>query len=147
MVRKIIEEDKETFIRLASEMYASDAVLEPIPKEYHERTFEELMRSDEYAEGYLLESEGEIAGYALTAKTFSQEAGGKVVWIEELYILEEFRSKGLGREFFQYLEEHIEPSVKRLRLETEFENDRARKLYGRLGFEQLNYMQMVKPIH
>lgn len=146
MIRKVKQEDREVFLRLAEEMYGSDAVLKPIPKEYHERTFAELMRSNEYAEGYLLEWDGEIAGYGLTAKTFSQEAGGMVIWIEELYILEPFRSKGLGKEFFQYLEEHMEPQVKRLRLETEFENDRARKLYGRLGFEELEYMQMVKSV-
>ncbi|MCI6677151.1 MAG: GNAT family N-acetyltransferase [Clostridiales bacterium] len=146
MVRKVTNEDKETFFRLSKEMYASDAVLAPIPKKYHERTFQELMRSDEYAEGYILESDGQIAGYALTAKTFSREAGGIVVWIEELYISEPFRSKGLGREFFEYLEEQIDPQVTRLRLETEFENERARKLYGRLGFKELEYMQMVKEI-
>ncbi len=146
MIRKITKEDKEIFLCLAKEMYSSDAVLESIPNEYHERTFAELMRSNEYAEGYILECNGEIAGYGLTAKTFSQEAGGIVVWIEELYILEQFRSKGLGKEFFEYLEKHIGPKVKRLRLETEFENDRARKLYGRLGFKELEYMQMVKVI-
>lgn len=146
MVRKITEKDREIFLQLARAMYTSDAVLEPIPEEYHERTFEELMRSDEYAEAYLLEWEGKVAGYALTAKTFSQEAGGIVVWVEELYIIETFRSKGLGREFFQYLEEHIDPKVKRLRLETELENDRARKLYGRLGFKELEYMQMIKSV-
>ena len=47
-----------------------------------------------------------IAGYGLIAKTFSQEAGGMVYWLEELYILEEYRSKGLGSEYFRYMEEH-----------------------------------------
>ncbi|HIR88660.1 MAG TPA: GNAT family N-acetyltransferase [Candidatus Fimimorpha faecalis] len=144
MVRKITENDREVFLRLAKEMYASDAVLKSIPEEYHERTFEELMRSEEYAEGYILEWDEEVVGYGLTAKTFSQEAGGIVIWLEELYILEAFRSKGLGRQFFQYVEEHAGPEVTRLRLETELDNERARSLYRRLGFKELEYAQMIK---
>lgn len=73
----------------------------PVPDSYLEKTFEECMKSDTYAELFILEWEGEIAGYGLIAKTFSQEAGGMVYWLEELYILEEYRSKGLGRGVFR----------------------------------------------
>ena len=37
-----------------------------------------------------------MAGYALLAKTFSQEAGGLVVWLDEMYVRPAYRSKGLG---------------------------------------------------
>ena len=37
----------------------------------------------EYVDGYFIESEGKTAGFGLLAKTFSQESGGIVVWIEE----------------------------------------------------------------
>ena len=80
----------------------------------------------------------------MIAKTFSQEAGGYVWWIEEVYIREKFRSRGLGREFFRYLEEQKGKEVTRLRLEVEEENTRAVSLYERLGYEVLDYVQMVK---
>ena len=100
------------------------------------------MRSDVYAECFIIEYEGAAAGFGLISKTFSQESGGLVVWIEELYIRQQFRSKGLGREFFEFLEKNRPAS--RYRLEIEPDNVRARALYERLGFEQLDYMQMVK---
>ena len=105
MIHRLTENDRDVYIEMAREFYHSDAVLHPIPDEYFVRTVEEAIRSDAYAEIFLFECGGETAGYGLTAKTFSQEAGGYVWWIEEVYIREKFRSRGLGREFFRYLEE------------------------------------------
>lgn len=145
MIRKIEKEDKELFLRLTRDFYASPAVLHPVPDEYHTAVFEEMMRSDVYAEGYLLiGTNGVPAGYALLAKTYSHEAGGPVVWIEELYTVPEARGKGLGREFFAFLEGRYGGAVRRFRLETEPENERAQALYRRLGFEELGYLQFYK---
>ena len=131
-------------MEMAEEFYSSDAVLHQVPRSYFEKTADEVLRSDAYAEIYLLEYEGEPAGYGLTARTYSQEAGGQVLWIEELYIRKKFRSKGLGREFFSWLEEKNRGKIARFRLEVEEENSRAIALYKRLGYEVLDYVQMVK---
>lgn len=144
MIRKIEKKDEKDYIAMAGEFYSSSAVLHPIPTEYFSRTFNELMTSDRYAEGYILEKDGATAGYALLAKTFSQEAGGLVIWAEELYIKPEFRSLGLGTEFFKFLESNRSDDVKRIRLEVELENTGAIKLYKRLGYDFLEYNQMIK---
>lgn len=144
MVRKICREDRETYITLAQEFYRAGVTLEVVDTKNIEITFDELMRSDVYTEGYIIESEGEVAGFALLAKTFSQEAGGLVIWLEELYIRPEYRSKGLGTEFFEYLENNMDSRVKRIRLEVEEENTRVVKLYEKLGFKWFAYDQMVK---
>ena len=145
MIRKIEKKDKEIYLKLAKEFYSTDAVLHTVPDENFENTFNELMRSNDYTECYILEHNGQTAGYALLSKSFSQEAGGFVIWIEEIYILEQFRCNGLGREFFKYINDNlIKDNVKRLRLEVEDENERAVKLYTNLGFEPLKYSQMIK---
>ena len=144
MIRKMTENDRELYIKMAEEFYSSDAVLHPIPEDHFEKTADEALRSDAYAEIYLLEYEGVPAGYGLTARTFSQEAGGQVLWIEELYIRKEFRSKGLGRKFFSWLEDKNRGKIARFRLEVEEENSRAISLYEKLGYEVLDYVQMVK---
>ena len=84
------------------------------------------------------------AGYALLAKTFSHEAGGLVIWIEEIYTVPAFRGKGLGREFFAFLDREYGSTAKRLRLETEPSNKRAEALYRSLGFDTLEYRQFYK---
>ena len=86
MIREIREEDKQLYMDLTEEFYNSEAVLHPIPEAYREATFDEMMRSQDYVKAYILEKDGQAAGYGLTSYTFSQEAGGKAVWLEELYI-------------------------------------------------------------
>lgn len=144
MIRKLEQKDKEIFLRFTRAFYASDAVLHPVPDVFHTDIFAEMMRSDQYAEGFLIESEGAPAGYALIAKTYSHECGGLSIWIEEIYISPEDRGKGLGKEFFDYLETTYGGTARRFRLEVEPANQQAQRLYRRLGFEPLEYKQMVK---
>ena len=144
MIRKLISADRDTFLSLTREFYSSDAVLHPIPEHYHTAAFDEMMRSDVYADGFLIYYKEEIAGYAMTAKTYSHEAGGLCVWIEELYLSPAYRGRGLGHEFFAFAEEFYGENVCRMRLETEPENERAEALYKSLGFEVLGYRPFVK---
>ena len=144
MIRKMRSEDKKTYMEMAREFYHSDAVLHPVPDTYFERTADEALRSDVYAEIFLFECENEAAGYGLIAKTYSQEAGGMVWWIEEVYVREAFRSKGIGREFFAYLDKVKGSAVTMMRLEVEEDNTRAVALYKKLGYKPLEYAQMIK---
>lgn len=142
MIRPIQPTDREDFIRMVNEFYHSPAVLHPIPMAHIENTFEALMNQSPYARAYLFECDGQTAGYALLALTHSNEAGGLTIWIEELLVLEPFRSRGLGRELFAYLKEAY-PQAKRFRLEVTPENNDAIRLYKRMGYEPFDYLQMV----
>ena len=146
MIREFTSQDRKLYVEMPSEFYHSPAVLHPVPDAFFERTADEALGSDAYAQIYMLECDGEPAGYGLTAKTFSQEAGGYVIWLEELYIREQFRSRGLGSEFFAYVEKKYAGQVARFRLEVEEDNVRAISLYKRLGYEVLDYTQMIKEI-
>ena len=120
-----------------------------LKQSYRNRTviaaaFEEMMRSDVYADGFLIYDKDELAGYAMTAKTYSHEAGGLCVWIEELYLTPAHRGKGLGHEFFAFAEDFYGKDLRRMRLETEPENEKAEKLYRNLGFDELGYRPFVK---
>jgi len=143
MIRKIRKEDKSFYFDMAKNFYSSDAVYHNVPEKHIINTFNELMRSDNYATGYIMEYESNIAGYALLAKTFSQEAGGMVLWIEELYVMPEYRCCGLGHEFFSYLKNNLCDNIKRIRLEVEDSNKKAISLYKNMGFKNLPYSQMI----
>ncbi len=142
--RKIQEKDKEIFFALSEEFYNSPAVLASIKKEYHENAFNELMRSRDYLECYIIENDGNVAGFGLLNIAYCHEAGGKIVWIEELYIRQEYRGQGIGRQFFAFIEKNH--PAKRYRLEVEKENERAVSLYKRLGYDFLGYDQMIKDL-
>ncbi len=144
MIRPITQKDKAVFLILAKAFYSSPAVAHTIPTGYHTATFDQLMKDDTYAQCFMIEHGSKVVGYALLAKTFSQEAGGIVIWVEELFILPEYRNKGLGKEFFAFIKETFEPHVARIRLEVEPDNTNAIRLYKQMGFDVLPYQQMVK---
>ena len=147
MIRKIEAGDRSVFLEFSKMFYSSEAVMHALPEEYHADAFDELMRSGEYADAFMLEADGKCVGYALTAKTYSREAGGKVLWLEELFVLPEYRSRGLGREYFAYIERYAkENGFARIRLEAETSNLRAISLYERLGYRDLGYRQMYKEL-
>lgn len=142
MLRLFTSSDRADYCRLAHEFYRSDAVDHTIPDDFISRTADAVLAGTPYAAIYMLEQDGQLAGYALLALTWSQEAGGLAVWVEELYVLPQFRGQGLGSAFFRELE-GLYPSAARFRLEIEPDNLRARALYAKMGFEELNYGQMI----
>jgi len=144
MIRKMIKEDEEAFLRMTELFYASKAVTSPIPWENHVKTFNEIIRSKDYIEGYIFEYEGKPVGYVITTRTYSHEAGGIALWIDELFILEEYRSMGFGKEFFMYLKSSLDNSIIRLRLEVDSDNDRAICFYQKMGFNISEYDLMYK---
>lgn len=141
MFRPLNPDDKELYYYYVDKFYHSDAVESPVPRENYDAAFAELMRSQDYLKCYIFEHGEKPCGFALLSKTFSQEAGGVSVTIEEIYIDEEYRGKGLATEFFEHLKSNRE--IARLRIEVEDDNEGAKRLYERMGFTLLPYLQMV----
>ena len=141
IIRKIKAADREEYIKMAEEFYRSDVVSHTISKENFENAFEDALNGNLYIELYILEYEGVTAGYAAIALTYTTEGGGKTAWLDELYIREQFRGKGLGRSVIKFLQK--DKSIKRIRLEITPENERAKALYKSEGFEECEYRQMI----
>lgn len=145
MIRYMQLKDKETFLAMTDEFYHTTAVDHTISAECYLKTFDECTSNSPYARGYMLEYEGQNVGYGLISLTYSAEVGGLSVLMEELYIRADYRSKGLGKEFFNFIYSEF-PEAKRFRLEVTAANERAAKLYSTLGFERLDYIQMIRDI-
>ena len=93
-IRDIREEDREIFFKMEKEFYGGEACIHTVPQEHFEATLQECLRSREHARVLMLEDESGVVGYLLLAFTFSNEAGGLTVWLEELYFMENARGKG-----------------------------------------------------
>ena len=141
-IRPMILADKEAVLEMMRVFYTSPAVFTNGSEEIFLNDIENCISDNHYLEGYIIENEKEIQGYAMVAKSFSTEFGKPCMWIEDLYIKERYRGRGIGKEFFDFITEQYTHCI--FRLEGEEENKRAVKLYKKCGFEILPYMEMKK---
>lgn len=144
MIRKALKSDKNAYIEMATAFYNSPATAHPIPNEFIAETFDKLLLDDSYGDIFVCVEDGVVVGYLLTAKTWSQEGGGIVCWIEEFFVPEVYRGKGYGTAMIKYAMENV--NATRFRLEVEPENEKAVSLYKRLGFSFMDYSSMVKEL-
>ncbi|MGL5977882.1 MAG: GNAT family N-acetyltransferase [Erysipelotrichaceae bacterium] len=143
MIRHIKEKDHKVFVEMVQEFYASDAVLFDIPTSHIEATFQHLIEGSPYVEGFIIEEEEDVAGYVLLSLTYSNEAGGLVVWLEELSIRDNFQGRGIGSRVLTFLKDGYAQRAKRIRLEICETNKGAERLYRSKGFSALDYKQMM----
>lgn len=150
MFRTITQKDRETVVAMMKEFYHSPAVLHPVSEDHFRQTVDRILAGSPYADAFVFEADGQEAGYALLAKTYSNEAGGLVVWVEEVYIRPAFQGRGLGGQFLRYLAEEYPQAqpdrIARLRLEVAEDNEGAVRLYRRAGYQDFAYRQMIREL-
>ncbi len=134
--------DKPCVMEMMQVFYASPAVLSNGSEEIFSNDIDACVSDSPYAEGYIIENDGIILGYAMIAKSYSTEFGKMCIWIEDLYLKEDYRGLGVGKQFFDFLTEKFTGCI--FRLEVEEENTRAIRLYQKCGFDVLPYMEMKR---
>ena len=141
-IRNITILDTEEVLEMMREFYSSPAVFTDGSDEIFISDIENCINNSDYLEGYIIENSEAIQGYAMIAKSFSTEFGKPCIWIEDLYIRQEHRGKGLGKMFLDFITEKYTGCI--FRLEVEEENAGAVKLYEKCGFDFLPYLEMKK---
>lgn len=141
-VRAMKPADFESVLAMMKVFYASDALLIHPQEAVLRRTLSDAIGDNPFVEGFVFEWEGQLAGYGMVAKSYSTEAGGGCVWIEDIYILPQFRGKGLGTAFLKFVQEQY-PQTVRIRLEAEPDNAKAMAVYRAAGFTELGYTQLI----
>lgn len=141
-IRNMRASDKGKIIDMMRVFYASPAVMSNGSEEIFSNDVENCINDCPYLEGYVFEDNGEILGYAMAAKGFSTEFGKPCIWLEDLYIKENFRGHGIAKMFFDYIIEKYKNHI--FRLEVEEDNTRAVSVYKSAGFDVLPYTEMIK---
>lgn len=141
-IRPMIEEDRLSIVKMMTVFYNSSAVHTNGSPEIFEQDISACVGNSPYLEGYVFEESGKICGYAMLAKSFSTEFGKPCIWVEDIYILEAHRGKGIAKQFFEHIEERYTDVL--FRLEVEEENTHAVHVYKKRGYTVLPYMEMKK---
>lgn len=142
LIRYMKAEDKSSVLEMMREFYSSPAVYTNGSEKIFLSDIENCINDNPYLEGYVFEENGVIQGYGMVAKSFSTEFGKPCMWIEDVYIKEQFRGLGMGTEFIKMISLKYPDAI--IRLEVEEENERAVRVYKKNGFDILPYMEMKK---
>ena len=129
--------DIEIITQMMQDFYAIDNY--PMDVEVAKTLFQEFITNEHLGKSWLIYSENEIVGYIILTFIFSFEYGGKIAFVDELFIKETARGKGFGKEAIQFIQQEVPKlSLKLLYLEVEPHNENAQKLYLAHDFELHN---------
>ena len=129
--------DISIITQMMQDFYAIDNY--PMDVEVAKTLFQEFISNEHLGKSWLIYSENEIVGYIILTFIFSFEYGGKIAFLDELFIKETARGKGFGKEAIQFIQrEAPKLSLKLLYLEVEPHNENAQKLYLAHDFELHN---------
>lgn len=145
IIRSMKEEDSVEVLEMMKVFYASPALLSDPSEDVMKRDIADCLGDNPFIECFVFENNtGVIMGYSMVAHSYSTECGGNCVWVEDIYIKQDYRGKSIAGEFFEHLDNMYGKEAVRFRLEVEEENERAVKAYKKAGFERLGYVQMAK---
>ena len=93
----------------------------------------------------VVEESGELVGYAVVGFGFSLEFGGRDALLDEFYVHEPYRGRGIGTKVMEAVEELCRSQgIKAIHLEADHFNARVHEYYKRMGFRDHERHLMTK---
>ena len=142
MWRLATASDDEAIVSMCMALNAEDPGLNPVQPQQVRRTLAKLREEPNRGRAVVCDVESRTVGYALLISFWSNELGGEICNIDELFVAPLYRGRGLATALLEELADKeqsvwpIRPAA--LTLEVTSQNERARALYERLGFRGKN---------
>ncbi len=92
-LRPFVPEDRTDFLDMCADFYSGEAALKPIPSAQMKATFDAVISGSPYVRGFILDQDGNAAGYGLVYPFYSNEAGGLCLMLDEIYVRPEFQGR------------------------------------------------------
>ena len=114
------------------------------------RTLTEITANPIRGTAAVLALEERLCGYALLISFWSNEFGGEICAIDELYVEPEFRGRGFATQFIEILAKPDNPfwprRIAMITVEAYRTNLRAKALYEKLGFKASPNHSLILPL-
>ena len=133
-LRKAGHQDRALLLSLSRALYDAEHAA------FHEaraaRALDGLLADPALGSVWMIERDGRTVGYAILTLGYSLEFGGRFALLDELFIQEEHRGTGVGRQALARIAEICRGwGVEAVRLEVGRTNGVAQGLYRKVGFE------------
>ena len=108
----------------------------------------QLVGDESLGRVWLIEVDGAATGYVVLTYGFSLEYHGRDALIDELFVKEEWRGRGLGLRALEFVAQVCRArGIAAVHLAVEHTNARAQTVYQRFGFEAHERYFMTKWLH
>jgi GNAT superfamily N-acetyltransferase len=143
LVRGAVPADAPAILDMASEFYPLMGI--PFTRAAVDPPLTGLLADAALGRVWLAESDSRPVGYAVVAFFHSLEFGGRAGLLDELFVREEYRGRGIGHAVLATVERECrELGVRALLLEVDRDRDRTRALYLSVGFEDRHNQSLAK---
>jgi GNAT superfamily N-acetyltransferase len=115
-------------------LFDEDPASFPVDASRFPATIETLLAEPARGSIILFEEAGRTRGYAILIPYWSNEYGGTIVYVDELFVVREARNRGVAHQFFQFVAASRPFDAIALALEVSPANARAQRLYESVGF-------------
>lgn len=91
---------------------------------------------------YVADIDGSVVGSLLTTYEWSDWRNGRVLWIQSVYVDEQYRGKGIYRKLYEHIQDLVrqdETDFRGIRLYVDKTNSNAQKVYAKLGMVNHHY--------
>jgi ribosomal protein S18 acetylase RimI-like enzyme len=134
--RQLKQSDYSEFRRMCHALYREDPVDETITERKISKTVTELRKNPCKGRIIIFEEDDATIGYSILIPYWSNEYGGDILHIDELYVKPEHRQRGAAACFFQYISRKFKGTIVGLELEVTPSNAKAMAYYRKLGFKK-----------
>ena len=136
-IRDASYDDSKEIIRLIIEL-ADFEKLEPPDEDARKRLINDAFGASPYFSVMIAESDKKAIGYAFYFYTYSSFLAKRTLYLEDIYITNEFRGRGIGKQFMAKLKEKaIEEKCGRMEWVVLDWNINAIRFYEKLGAREL----------
>ena len=133
--------DDNAVVHMCLALNTEDPGDTPVVREQVHRTLAMLREKPARGKAVVAEVDGQVVGYALLISFWSNELGGEICIVDELYIVPALRCRGLAGQLLESLRDRSElwpPTAVAIGLEVSPANSTARRLFVRHGFVGAN---------
>jgi ribosomal protein S18 acetylase RimI-like enzyme len=138
-------EHADNFMVMMRALEQADPGTTPFDEQRRRTIFDRFVRDPTYGRAWLIVEGTRQVGYVVLTVSFSFEYRGCDAYIDELYIAEECRGRGIGRRTMDFVEGIArELGVNAMHLEVSRDNRAALELYRRTGYGDHGRYLMTK---
>jgi len=135
--------DLETLLEFVKAYYEFDGI--PYRRSKITTALRMLLKNPSLGRVWIIREGHQAVGHAILTFGYDLEFDGPQATITELFIADQYRSRGLGRKMVMVIEETCRQlSIGGLELQVERDNIRAQSLYKQLGFRVHDRIPMSK---